>query len=240
MRLDEPVAQVPIHLEGESDGEHLYEPHVDPHTRGVRTERATNQGCRPSGRVGLADGIDPSNRSKLFDHERRIRNIADHFKGQDMDTIVNELLAMGSGAGTKLASFLISKKDSAGSWWHGLRYHRLRHHRLCHHRLRRCHHRRQLLRLCHHCLRLCQHHFSRHASICSWRHAQREAAGVLRGPFEPEEKVRAAVYLMMGREAGCQWTPTGKLRAQLCVLCVSSRMRPSKMVLSGSTHAVPG
>ena len=52
----------------------------------------------------------------------------------------------------------------------------------------------------------------------SWRHDQKEAAGVLRGAFEPEEKVRAAVHLMMGREAGCQWTPTGteKAASHLC------------------------
>ena len=55
----------------------------------------------------------------------------------------------------------------------------------------------------------------------SWRHDQKEAAGVLRGAFEPEEKVRAAVHLMMGRETGCQWTPTGKLRA-VCAVCKRS------------------
>ena len=55
----------------------------------------------------------------------------------------------------------------------------------------------------------------------SWRHDQKEAAGVLRGAFEPEEKVCAAVHLMMGREAGCQWTPTGKLRA-VCAVCKQS------------------
>ena len=55
----------------------------------------------------------------------------------------------------------------------------------------------------------------------SWRHDQKEAAGVLGGAFEPEEKVRAAVHLMMGREAGCQWTPTGKLRA-VCAVCKRS------------------
>ena len=52
----------------------------------------------------------------------------------------------------------------------------------------------------------------------SWRQDQREAAAVMQGVAEPEEKVRAAVHLMMGREAGCQWTPTGKLRA-ICVTC---------------------
>ena len=105
MRLDLP--HDPIHLERDSDDT------FHPHTRDARTERATDQGRRVSGRVGLADGIDVNNRSKLFDHHRRIQNLTDHYKGQDLDTIVNDLLAMGGGAGTKLASFLISKKDSA-------------------------------------------------------------------------------------------------------------------------------
>ena len=55
----------------------------------------------------------------------------------------------------------------------------------------------------------------------SWLPDQREAAAVMHGTCEPEEKVRAAVHLMMGRQAGCQWTPTGKLRA-VCAVCKRS------------------
>ena len=57
---------------------------------------------------------------------------------------------------------------------------------------------------------------------CSRRQDQREAAAVLRGDgeraCEREEKVRAAVHLMMGREADRKWTPTGKLR-RVCDGC---------------------
>ena len=52
----------------------------------------------------------------------------------------------------------------------------------------------------------------------SWRHDQREAAAVMQGAADPEEKVRAAVHLMMGRGAHRQWTQTGKLRA-VCDTC---------------------
>ena len=56
----------------------------------------------------------------------------------------------------------------------------------------------------------------------SRRQDQREAAAVLRGDgeraCEREEKVRAAVHLMVGREADRKWTPTGKLR-RVCDGC---------------------
>ena len=52
----------------------------------------------------------------------------------------------------------------------------------------------------------------------SWRHDQRDAAAVLHGSCEPEEKVRAAVHLMIGRGTDRQWTPTGKQRA-VCGIC---------------------
>ena len=56
----------------------------------------------------------------------------------------------------------------------------------------------------------------------SRRQDQREAAAVLRDDgeraCEREEKVRAAVHLMVGREADRKWTPTGKLR-RVCDGC---------------------
>ena len=59
----------------------------------------------------------------------------------------------------------------------------------------------------------------------SRRQDQRDAAAVLRGDgeraCEREEKVRAAVHLMVGREADRKWTPTGKLR-RVCDQCKRS------------------
>ena len=55
----------------------------------------------------------------------------------------------------------------------------------------------------------------------SRRQDLREAAAVLRGPFEREVKVHAAVHVMMGRHAECKWTLTGKLRA-VCSVCKQS------------------
>ena len=55
----------------------------------------------------------------------------------------------------------------------------------------------------------------------STRQDQKDAAAVLRSACERDEKVSAAVHLMMGRELGCKWTCTGKERA-VCGVCKRS------------------
>ena len=58
------------------------------------------------------------------------------------------------------------------------------------------------------------------AAQYSWRQDQRDAAAVLKGCVDAErdEKIRAAVHLMVGRQKDQQWTPTGKLRVT-CDVC---------------------